>query len=125
MAGITQGQEHIGFGRDPREQVETLENKAHLAVTDGRELIIVQCRDGFPIQGILSVRGAVQAAQNIHQSGFSRSGWPHNGNHFRASDLHRYTPQRPYLNLTHLVNPGQIFSIDHPLISIRHGESPI
>ena len=77
--GISHGQLHIFKSRCPGNQVKGLEHKPYLPVPDIGQLIRCHLRHIHAIQVIMSQRRAVQAPQNIHKGGFSRTGMPHNG----------------------------------------------
>src|SRR5579864_5185284 len=66
-------------GGRPRQQVELLEDEAEHPVADLRELGAAHARDVTAREDVAAGRGAVQAADDVHEGRFSRTRRSHDG----------------------------------------------
>ncbi len=85
-AGIDRRQFDIGASGQTRQQMVALKNKAKVLAAQGGQRIGIEfigLMSGHPIS---SRRGPVEAAQNVHQGRFPRSGAAYDGNHFTRFD---------------------------------------
>ena len=83
-AAVDQRQLDIVQRRGTGQQMKHLENEADLLVADISQFILGQGTDLLAVDEILALDGRVQAAQQIHQRGFSRTRLAHDGNEFPA-----------------------------------------
>ena len=68
------------------DEVEALEDEADLAVTDTRQLVLVERRDVLPIQQILPVGWGIEATNHIHQRTLAGTARAHDANQFPPVD---------------------------------------
>ena len=80
---VNKGQFHIFQGRQVRNQVEPLKNKANFLISDFRQLVILHGGHILAVQIIRSGSRHIQASQHIHQRRLSRTGMP--------DDCHKFT----------------------------------
>src|SRR5208282_2908559 len=89
-----------------------------------RQLIVVHLADQNAVEFILSGRGRVEAADQVHQGGFAGAGRAHDGDVFAALDFERHVPQGVNGFRAHLVTPRNFLKADQ-----RHnqllGSSPV
>ena len=64
----------------------TLENKAEMFTAQRRQFITAQFCRVFPGNKIVPVTRRVQAAEDIHQRGFTGAGLADNRHHFTGTD---------------------------------------
>ncbi len=74
----------------PFEKIETLEDKAELAIAQVSELRLVEPANVLPIQAIRAARGPIQTTQNVHECRFPRTARPANGHKFAGMNRQRY-----------------------------------
>jgi len=101
-----------------REQVETLEDKANFAVADGGKLGVIHAAHFDAIQPVCAGGGRIQAADDMHQCGFSRTRWSGDRHPFAFEYLKRDTAQRMDFRVAHSINFGHVLDCDH-LIALR------
>ena len=85
-AGIHQRQLDIVQAGGPGKQVEGLEHEADLLVADPGQLVVLQLGDPVAVEPVLPGRGAVQAADQVHQGGLARARGPHDGHELVLPD---------------------------------------
>ncbi len=93
-AAVAQRKLDVFNGRRSREQVEALEYEADLPIANLGQLVRRQVRDIPAIQDIASGRGRVQAAEEVHERGLSRSRRTRHRDKIAAPDFNRYRAQR-------------------------------
>src|SRR5206468_6702092 len=76
-ARVEQRQLDVLDGAGAREQVEALENEAEGAVADGGELGAGEPGDLVPVEQVPTARGAVEAADDVHEGALARAGGAH------------------------------------------------
>src|SRR6202049_2945722 len=86
-AGVDQRQFDIFLSRSARQQIESLEHKTDLLVTNPRQILFGELRDLLRIQAIYAARGPVQATDQIHKCRFTRTGSAHNGDELARVNL--------------------------------------
>ena len=96
---VQQRQHDVFQRRNPRQQVEALENETDFTVTDFREAVIADFGNFRSVEKIAPRRRSIQTAQNIHQRRLSRSGGTHDCGEFAVVDINRNIVKRPYLNV--------------------------
>ena len=74
---VEQRQLDVFLGSHPGQQVETLKNEANLVVAHVSQLIGTHLADRFTIEQVAAAGGFIQAAENVHQRRFTRTGWSH------------------------------------------------
>lgn len=84
LAGIPaaiqlQGQHHVLQGIEAVEQLERLEDEAHMLGADSGALVFVQCAQAATGQGDLTAAGQVETGQQAEQGGFSGAGTADDG----------------------------------------------
>ena len=62
-----------------RQQVEALEDETQLTIPNPRPLRLRQTSDLFSIQQVLAAAGGIEAAEDVHEGGLTRTGRPHHG----------------------------------------------
>src|SRR5690348_4418595 len=72
--------------RGARKQIECLEDESNLLVANARELVIRHSRHQRAIQPILTSRGRIEAADEIHQRRLARAGRTHDRDVLVPSD---------------------------------------
>ena len=94
-ARIAERQLHIRERAVPGEQVEGLEDEAHLVIPDAGQLIVAQRGDEDAVQIVLARGWAIEAAQDVHQGRLAGSGGAHDGDHLAARDRQRGAATAP------------------------------
>jgi hypothetical protein len=74
--------------RGPREQIEGLEHESDLLVADPGQLVVVQLAHPMAVQPVFARRGAVEAADQVHEGGLAGAGRAHDGDEFVLPDHH-------------------------------------
>src|SRR5262249_61572244 len=72
-ARVEQGQLDVLERGNPRQQVERLEDEADLAAADAGESVAVEPGHVLAVDQIAALGGRVEAAEEIHERGLSRS----------------------------------------------------
>jgi len=78
-AAVEHGQFHVLLGRGPGQKIETLKDKAHFPIPDLRQFILGKTADIDAVQQITARSELIEAAQDIHEGRFARSGRSHDG----------------------------------------------
>src|SRR5262245_28708324 len=86
VAHVEHRQLDILEGGGAREQIEALKNKSDLRVADVCEFVSIESRNVHVVEAITAGCGAVQAADDIHQSGFAGPTRSHDGDKLTALD---------------------------------------
>ena len=94
------------------QQVERLKDEADFAIADVGELVVVELAHQPPREPVVALARRVQAADQVHQRGFSRAGRAHDGDVFALANLHADAAQRVQLLGAHLVSLPEIFGQD-------------
>src|SRR5581483_10687223 len=76
-AGIDERQLHVAKGGRARHEVEALEDEADLAVTDERELELVEPRNVDPVEQVPARRGDVETSDQVHERRLAATGRAH------------------------------------------------
>src|SRR5580704_13719479 len=90
---VEQRQLDILEGAGAWQQIERLEDEADAPTPYSRQRRLVQLRDIDSLEQVLAARGTVEAAEQIHQSGFARAGGAHDGDELTAPDRETHSPQ--------------------------------
>src|SRR6266571_5227791 len=70
--------------RSSGQQIETLKNKTNLLVPNIGQLVAVELGDVGAVQPITPLSGPIQAADDVHESGFARTTGAHDGDKLAA-----------------------------------------
>ena len=106
-------------------QVESLKDETDLAIADGRQFLLGQFRDGDTFQQVAAAGGLVQAAQNIHESGFAAAAGAHDGHELAALDANIDAAQRVHLGFAQIVVFVHVINLDEVRASrFRRAGSP-
>ena len=109
---VDQGQLDVVERGGPGQQVEGLEDEADLLVTDASQLVVVELGDVVSVEPVLALRGRVEAADEVHQRGFSGAGGPHDGDVFVVADAEIDAAEGVNLLITHLIGLPEIIGDD-------------
>jgi len=106
--------------RGPGQQVEGLEDESNLLVADARQLVVVQLADQLAVEPILAPGGRIEAAYEVHERRFARTGWAHDGDILVVFDPKVDAAQRLDLLLgAHVVGTPKIFDDNHVAVWSR------
>ena len=72
-ARIDKRQSYIVERRDARQQVEVLKDEPNLLVARHGKRIVVETRHLIAVESIRPLRGTIEAAEDVHERGFSRA----------------------------------------------------
>src|SRR5258707_5679109 len=111
-APVQHGKLHIFQSAGARKQMEILEYKAKLAVTDFGQVVVVKLRNRMSAQQVAARSGAVQAANNVHQRGFSRAGSTHDRHKLALANGQGDTPQCRYGHVAHAIDFADTFELN-------------
>ena len=87
-----------------REQVETLKDETKFVVAQDGKLFAVQFGNSSSVQQIAAFRRAIQAAEHVHQRGFSRTARAHDGHEFALGDGQRNAAHRVNVHFAGTIN---------------------
>ena len=124
VAVVEHGQHHVFDGGGAGQQVVTLEDEPDFAVTDDRQLVLVQIADILPVQEVAPGGRAVEAAQDVHHGALAGAGRPHDGDKFVLLDGQADPVQGTDLCIAHPVDFGQVNGFDdgvHSVFSLGAG----
>src|SRR5437667_10752444 len=76
--------------RSPGQQIETLKNKTNLLVPNVSQLVAVELGDVGAVEPIATLGGPIQAADDVHESGFARTAGAHDGDKLAARHFECY-----------------------------------
>jgi len=88
QAGIDGRYLDIADRRQIVEQVVALEDEAEMLAPQCGQLIRVHLTGVLPVNQILPARSSVQAAEDVHQRGFARTGLTDDGDQFSGTTNH-------------------------------------
>src|ERR1700682_2468467 len=97
-----------------RNQVVGLEDEADLSIANPGQLVVGQCRHVVAIEDVAAGRWLVEAADQVHQRAFARTGRSHDGDELALRDMERDSPEGGYLHFTGAVDLGYPLEGDHP-----------
>ena len=117
---VDKGQLHVLTRSDAGKQIKSLKNKADLLVADLGPFISVKVRDIYTIEKVLSRRGRVETAQDVHQRGFSRTGRPHDGEKFAGFDDEIDVAQGAHFNAPRSIDLRQFAHFDKSHAGCSH-----
>ena len=102
-ARIHKGNFHILQKRQLRQQVVLLEDEAQLLVSDACQLASAHLADIPAVQQISAFGRHIQTADDVHTSGFTRTGLADDGHELAFVDFERDVVGGLYEGITHLV----------------------
>ena len=73
-------------GRQHRQKVELLENKAHLPAAEGGQLLVRKCINFLAVIGQAPRGRVVQPGQQMEQGALAAAGWANNGDEIPGSN---------------------------------------
>ena len=129
MLTVEQGQLDIFQRRSAREQIETLKNEAELPIANVGQLVAVEARNIDAIEQVAAARRAIEAAEHIHQRGFSRAARAHEGDKLAPRNFQRNAAHGVHVHLAgavglvHVLQPndsGVSGHIDSAKIGAAH-----
>src|SRR6202047_2941563 len=95
-----------------RQQIEGLEDESNFFIANVSEFVVIKLADQATSQPVTTLRRRIQAANQIHQGGFSRTGWPHDGDVLAFVNLNAHTAQCMQLLCAHFVGLPEIFCLN-------------
>ena len=110
---INQRQLHIFLRSQLGNQIEILKNEADLAVPDPGKLVFGIVVNGDPVEAIDSRIGGIQAADDVHEGGFTAAGGADHTDKFMGVNMHRGMVQRAHPLIADGVDLADVFQIDH------------
>ena len=93
-------------------QIEGLEDEADFFVADGGEVVVFELADQASCEPVLAGCGRIQAANQIHERGFSRAGRTHDGDVLAAIDGEIDAAQGGDVFVAHAIGLGEAFGAD-------------
>ncbi len=84
---VKEWQLHVLKSACSRQQVESLENEAHLPITQPRLVIHGESGDILAVEKVAALAGQIQQSKDVHQRGLARPRRADNGHEFTALDL--------------------------------------
>ena len=112
---IAQGQHDVLQGRQRRQQVELLKDKADHLLPDAGQLAAGQRRHLHVVNEHCAFGGPIQTAQQIEQRTLAAARATHNGEELALFNDQVHAPQRPHLCQPHVIRLDQILRLydDH------------
>ena len=98
--------------RRARQQIESLKDEADFPVADGGEFVVIELADQAAREPVIAARGRIEAADQVHQRGFSRAGRTHDGDVFAFVDHDVHAAQGMQLLGAHFIGLPEIFGLD-------------
>src|SRR6185312_4780180 len=89
-----------------------LEDEADLLVADAGKFIVIELRDQMAVEPIFALARSVEAADEVHQRGFTGAGGSHDGHIFVAVDTDVDAAEGVHLLRPHLIGLPQILDTD-------------
>jgi len=111
-AAIQQGQCHVIKGAGAGQQIEMLEDKADLAIAHSRQFVAREPGYLLVAQPVVAGCGAVEAAEQVHESGLARSRGTHYRDELPGGNLDRNAAQGMHHRAAHLVFLAQASGAD-------------
>jgi hypothetical protein len=94
------------------EEVEGLEDEADFFIADAGELVVIELGDIVTVEPVAALRRGVEAADEVHQRGFTGSGWAHDGNVLVVADAEVDAAEGVDLLVSHLIGLPEIVGDD-------------
>jgi len=111
-AAVDQGQFHVVERGGSGEQVEGLKDEADFLVADAGQFVVIEFADEIAVEPIASLAGCIEAADEVHERGFTGTGRAHDGYIFAAIDFQVDATQSMDLLRAHFVGLPQFFGAD-------------
>src|ERR1019366_2524718 len=108
QVGEQQRQRHVLHGRQHREQIELLENEAHVFVAPVGDLAVAQLAQVVAEHADVPAGGAIHGGDQVQQRRLTRSRRPHQGHEFAFVDPEAHVLQRGHMELVAHVLLGQV-----------------
>src|ERR1035441_5102989 len=108
QVGEQERQRHVLHGRQHREQIELLENEAHVFVAPVGDLAVAQLAQVVAEHADVPAGGTIHGGDQVQQRRFTRSRRPHQGYEFAFVDPEAHVLQRDHVELVAHVLFGQV-----------------
>src|ERR1019366_3085490 len=108
QVGELERQLHVLHGRQHREQIELLENEAHVLVAPVGDLAVAQLAQVVAEHADVPAGGTIHGGDQVQQRRLARSRWPHQGHEFAFVDAQAHVLQRDYVELVAHVLLSQV-----------------
>ena len=104
--GIERGQLHIGAGVYVLEQMVLLKDKTEGVPAQACQLVATHLRHRLAVKPIVATAGLIEAAEDVHEGGFTRAGLAHNRHKFAGVNAQVDVLQ----HLQHPLPGGSVYS---------------
>src|ERR1051325_2868541 len=112
QAGIDQRELDIAQRVRARQQVERLKDEADFLIANLGEVVVIHLADLNAVEFVLAGSGRIQAADQVHQGGFARTGRSHDREVLAPGDFEGDLPQSVNGFRSHLVAAGDVLKAD-------------
>ncbi len=119
FGGIRKRHGHVLDGAGPGQQIETLEDKSQFTVAHQGPLVGGELGDLLSLQPVLAGGWSVQAAQDVHQRGFSGSGRTGESDQLPLPDGQGDAFEHRHGDVAHLVGLYDVVQVDEVHGSIQ------
>src|SRR6266566_4744274 len=99
--------------RSPGEQIEALKNKTNLLVPNVGQFVAVELGDVGAVEPVATLGGPIQAADDVHQSGFARTAGAHDGDKLAAPHFECYAAHRVHVHFTGVIDFVDVFELNN------------
>ena len=111
-ARIHQRHLHVFHQVQPGQQIVLLEDKAQHFVADSGQLVAVHLAHIPAVEPVGAVGGHIQTTDDVHTSGFARTGLTHDGHELAFFDFHGDVVGSLYRGIAHLVIFADFIKLD-------------
>ena len=112
LVGVEQGQLDVVERRRSREQIESLKHEADLVVAHLGKLVAAELGDVAPVEKILAAGRVIETAENVHQRGLARPGWPGCRDELSRLDVERHPAKGVHLHFADVVGLDEVANGD-------------
>src|SRR5258708_6602971 len=109
---VQHGQLNLTLRRGPLQQIEALEYKADLLVTDLGKLLVIQLCHVYAVEIIFATGGLVERSQDLQHGTLAATGWPHDADEFTLVNAQGNPVQGRNLNLAHPIDFGDVPNVN-------------
>src|SRR5579875_154500 len=114
---VNQGKLYIMEGGRASQEIERLKYEADLFVTNPRQLVIVHVADQLAIEIVEAFGGGIEAPDEIHESRFTGTGGPHDGDIFAALNFDVNSRDGVDFLIAHDIGLPEIIGADHDAVA--------
>lgn len=111
-AGVEERELDVFERRSASQQIEILKDEAETVIADAGSLVTRHVGDFFAGQAVAAAGGAVEAAEHVHEGGFSGAGRAHKGYVFAFFDVEGGGAEGFDLDLAEVVDFPDIAELD-------------